>query len=117
MKKYLLSLLLLLAFLQPLVANVVFYNTQDHQIHNISIKSPIKKIPSSKSFGLDSILIDLDDDDITESENANSDWYYQKNSHFIRSWANFELVTLKPSSPKLKHSSKPLYILWSVFRI
>lgn len=119
MKKYLLGFLLLLAFLQPMVANVLFYNTQGHQIHGIAFKSPIKKAPTTKSFGVDSILIELDDDDIseTETETNHSEWYCQNNDHLINNWSNTELVNLKYSSTKLKHSSKPLYILWSVFRI
>ena len=119
MKKYLLGFLMLLAFIQPLVVNVLVYNAQERTFHNFAIKSPVKKLPATKSFGIDSIIVDLDDDEVAEVDNKEhqTDLFYQSNLEEAYVRVHSKLATLKSTSAPLKHSSKPLYILWSVFRI
>ncbi len=119
MKKYLLGFLLLLAFVQPLVVNMLVNNAQAHSLHTLIIKSPVKKLPATKSFGLDSVIIDLDDDEITEIETKEhlSDVYCQYNLDEAYLKTHTVLATLKSNEFQTKHSSKPLYILWNVFRI
>jgi hypothetical protein len=119
MKKYLLGLLLLLAFVQPLVVNMLVYNAQARTFHSFVVKSPVKKAPTSKNFGIDSIIVDLDDDDVAEANNKEyqTDLFSQSNLEEAYVRVHSKLATLKSTSAPLKHSSKPLYILWSVFRI
>jgi len=119
MKKYLLGFLLLLVFVQPLVVNVLVYNTQAKTVHSFAFKSPIKKIPATKSFGIDSIIIDLDDEEVAEADNKGyqTDLFCQANLEEAYVKVHSDLAALKSTSAPLKHSSKPLYILWSVFRI
>jgi hypothetical protein len=119
MKKYLLGFLMLLAFIQPLVVNVLVYNAQERTFHNFAIKSPVKKLPATKSFGIDSIIIDLDDEEVAEADNKDyqTDLFCQANLEEAYVKVHSDLATLKSTSAPLKHSSKPLYILWSVFRI
>lgn len=119
MKKYLLGFLLLLAFVQPLVVNMLVYNAQAHSIHALAIKSPVKKLPTTKSFGIDSVIIDLDDDEITEIETKehSSEVYCHHNLDEAYLKQHTVLATLKSNDFQTKHSSKPLYILWNVFRI
>lgn len=119
MKKYFLGLLLLLAFIQPLVVNVLVYNAHGYLFHGLTIKSPVKKAPASKSLGVDSVIIDFDDDEVNEEENKDSstDLYCQYNMNDASFYAHSPLTTLKGTALQFKHINKPLYILWSVFRI
>ena len=120
MKKYLLGFLLLLAFVQPLVVNMLVYNAQAHSFHTLIIKSPVKKAPPTKSFGFDSVILDLDDDDeITEIETKETSaevyCHYNLDEAYLKQ--HTILATLKSNDFQTKHSSKPIYILWNVFRI
>lgn len=116
MRKYILGVLMLLAYLQPLVANALVFNTNDSFFHLNSPSHFSKDLPSSKSLMVESILIDIDDDD--ELSEPSSDLCLLDN---INS-AAFNAQIIKSNQTiavdsKIKHSSKPLYILWSVFRI
>ena len=119
MKKYLLGFLLFLTFIQPLVVNMLIYNAKQQTVHTISFKSPLKKAPSSNSFGLDTVLIDLDDDDNSEKElnDHQTDIFCQYDIQEAYLKEHATLASIKTAYAPLKHSNKPLYILWSVFRI
>ena len=120
MKKYLLGFLLLLAFLQPLVVNLLVSNGQEHPVHILAFKSPIKKAPATKSFGLDSVIIDIDDDDeFSDNERKQNDSkdYFLQPQYCLAKYIKDNSVHSEKATITTPHSNRPLFILWSVFRI
>lgn len=120
MKKYLLGFLLLLAFLQPLVVNVLVSNGQGHPIHALAFKSPVKKAPATNSFGLDNVILDIDDDDeFSENEGNENDSkdYFLAPQYCLVYYNKDNAVHSEKAVINTPHSNRPLFILWSVFRI
>ena len=120
MKKYLLGFLLLLAFLQPMVVNVLVSNGQGHPLHTLAFKSPVKKAPATKSFGLDNVILDIDDDDeFSENEVNENDSkdYFLKSQYCLGYYNKDNSVHSEKATINITHSNRPLFILWSVFRI
>ena len=111
---------MLLAYLQPLVVNALVFDNNSHLKSPITQSNISKTQPIEKALSVEAIFVDLDDeDDFSESEtkNVNTDIYCQ--CSFIDAYLKVHstLATLNSTDFQLKHSSKPLYILWSVFRI
>lgn len=120
MKKFLLGFLLLLAFLQPLVVNLLVSNGQEHQLHTLAFKSPIKKAPATKSIGLDFVILDIDDEDEFSNnegnENDSKDYFLQP-AYCFAIYNNDNSAHSEKATVSTPHSNRPLFILWSVFRI
>ena len=120
MKKYFLGFLLLLAFLQPLVVNVLVSNVKEHPFHTLSFKSPFKKAPATKSFGLDSVILDIDDDDEfseNEKKSIDSKDYYLQPAYCLSVYKKDNSINKARANTISSYSNRPLFILWSVFRI
>jgi len=98
---------------------MLIYNAKQQIVHTLSFKSPLKKVPSANSFGLDTVLVDLDDDDNSEKElnDHQTDVFCQYDIQEAYAKSHSTLASIKMADAPLKHSNKPLYILWSVFRI
>lgn len=120
MKKYILGILMLLAYLQPLVVNALVFETNNNKFHHNDQNDFSKRQPVGKNFELDAVVADFDDEDEspeTELKHINADEYIQRS--FEIAYLNYHDTTasLKSKETQLKHSTKPIYILWSVFRI
>ena len=119
MKKYFLGFLLLLSFIQPLAVNMLVSNAKGHSLHTFALKSPTKKLPATKTLGIDSVLLDIDDDENTDSEVQKQDaYFYSLQSSFGRN-LSFSVIknSVKAHLAFTEIPSKPIYILWNVFRI
>jgi hypothetical protein len=120
MKKQLLGILLILLFLQPLVSNALAY----HSIHNPALVS--HKLNFSKGNSslpnclMETLVLEAEDEDeLFEAENATNPTVlifsnqYKENKFFPQKLA----IHFNSINTQYRSATKPLYILWSVFRI
>ena len=113
MKKYILGILIILTCLQPFVANALLLNP----IVNASFTKYVSKISKSTSNqrqeSVEAIVLDEDEED--EEQLSSTDLLavtsYLHKVYFKERQSKLLFDT------KIQHSSKPLFILWSVFRI
>ena len=113
MKRYLVGILIILTCLQPFVANALLLNP----IVNASFTKYVPKISKSTSNqhreSVEAIVLDEDEED--EEQLSSTD--LGSITSFILKVYFKEKPTISLFTTKVKHSNKPLFILWSVFRI
>lgn len=118
-RRYILGILMLMAYLQPLVVNALVFNINEKTPSNTNNSHITNNPPAKHAFLVESVLLDIDDDDdllVSEKKNTESDLY--KNTIFLHS--SFTINKARVHFIEYPHKypvSKPLYILWRVFRI
>jgi hypothetical protein len=120
MKKYILGILMLVAYLQPLVVNALVLEINTNVFHHNNPYDFSKSQPVGKNFELDAVVGDFDDEDEspeTVLKHINADVYIQRSFEIAYLNDHDTTASLKSKETQLKHSTKPIYILWSVFRI
>jgi hypothetical protein len=120
MKKFLLGILTLLLFLQPLASKALAFNTASYP-KNINFHQEFQsKKQESPSPIIENLVLDAEDEDeFSELETSSCE------DTIVCQAANLSYSSLCSKQAAITYSkevsracyNKPLYILWSVFRI
>jgi hypothetical protein len=119
MNRYILGIITLLFFLQPLATKAIAFNAASFPINNISHQQLQSNNQESPHLLIENLLLDAEDEDeFFEQENNSSEDIIvclpariTYSTLFSKQDAIFYIQDASPAN------SKPLYILWSVFRI
>ncbi len=120
MRKYVFAILLAFVFMQPLASRALAYNNTPYPSNALTKLSISKNNPSTPSLLVENFIAELDDEDeFSDSENKSSVNELILESQFGSAMYNASNPTIHLNSYLTPYScaSKPLYILWSAFRI
>lgn len=120
MRKYVFAILMVFVFMQPLVSKALVYNNTPYSINALTEKIISKSNPSTPGLLVENFIVELDDEDeFSASENKSSvnELMIQNQFGSTKYSAYNSTIHLNSHLTPYSSVSKPLYILWSVFRI
>jgi hypothetical protein len=120
MRKYVFAILLVFVFMQPLVSKALVYNNTPFSINAHTERSISKSTPTTPGLLMENFIAELEDEDeFSDSYNLSSvnELLVEKQFGSIKYNAVNASIHLNGYLTPYSIASKPLYILWSVFRI
>lgn len=120
MRKYVFAILLIFVFMQPLVSKALVYNNTPYSIKAHTEHSISKSSPTTPGLLMENFIAELEDEDeFSDSYNLSSanELFIEKQFGSIKYNAVNASIHLNGYLTPYSIASKPLYILWSVFRI
>ena len=120
MRKYVFAILMVFVFMQPLVSKALVYNNTPYSINALTEKIISKSNPPTPGLLVENFIVELDDEDeFSASENKSSvnELMIQNQFGSTKYSAYNSTIHLNSHLTPYSSVSKPLYILWSVFRI
>jgi hypothetical protein len=120
MRKYVFAILMVFVFMQPLVSKALVYNNTCYSTNALTEKIISKSNPSTPALLVENFIAELDDEDeFSASENKSNVNELIIQNQFCSTKYKAVNASIHLSSYLTPYScaSKPLYILWSVFRI
>ena len=120
MKKYVLGILLVFVFMQPLASRALAYHNAANSTCILSTSSFSKENSNKSGLIAEGCILDADDEDeFSDSEPKNNISEFVLENHIYTNRFIFSTHTFlnKTYTYVDRNASKPLYVLWSVFRI
>ena len=120
MRKYVFAILLVFVFMQLFASKALLYNKTQYPANALTEKIISKSNPSTPDLLVENFIVELDDEDeFSASENKSSvnELMIQNQFGSTKYSAYNPTIHLNSHLTPYSSASKPLYILWSVFRI